>query len=78
MRRPGPAPDDRKTDIPLDIKIKEFNFASKTLKGAVEWEDIKGVSTSDSLQKGVIFIETEKGGVVVKGYDEIASGYYFS
>ena len=48
------------------------------MKGAVEWEDIKGVSTSDSLHKGVIFIETEKGGAVVKGYDEIASGYYFS
>lgn len=78
LRRPGPAQDDRRTDIPLDYKLREFNFASKSLTTPPDWRDIQAVAVSDSLNKGVIFVESEKGAVVVKGGDNVALGYFLS
>ncbi|CAD8132156.1 unnamed protein product [Paramecium pentaurelia] len=78
LRRPGPGQDDRKSDIPLDYNLKEFNFASKTLTKKIVWSDLRAIALSDSLDKGAIFVETNEGSVVVKGYPNIAQGYFFS
>lgn len=72
LRRPGPGQDDRKSDIPLDYNLKEFNFASKTLTKKIVWSDLRAIALSDSLDKGAIFVETNEGSVVVKGYPNIA------
>ena len=72
LRRPGPGQDDRKTEIPLDYNLKEFNFASKPLAKQMKWTDIKALAISDSLNNGVIFVETSEGSVVIRGYPHVA------
>lgn len=38
----------------------------------MKWTDIRALAISDSLNSGVIFVETSEGSVVVRGYPHVA------
>ena len=59
MLRPGPVQDGRKTEIDQDVKIREFNYASKTLNKPIDWTKIIALGVSYSLHSGTIFVETD-------------------
>ena len=77
--RPGPArPDLRQSEVTLGFHVREFNFACRGVEelGKVAWEGIKGLGRSENGRCGVVFVETEGGGCVVKAPIDAAGEYF--
>ena len=77
--RPGPEKGSlKKTEIEPDIKLKDFNFASRPVPSIrnFDWTDIKGVAVSSSGTQGVIFIESNEGSIALKGSSDMAIDFF--
>lgn len=77
--RPGPArPDLRQSDVSLGFNVRQFNFACRGVEELrkVDWTGIKGLGRSENGRCGVIFVETEEGGCVVKAPIDPVGEYF--
>ena len=73
--RPGPRrPDNRKSEITPDVKLRPFNYAAMPVKSIKEinWNKIVAVAVPERESQKYIYLETEEGALILKGSEEVA------